>query len=137
MSDCAVWKTPIHTSSRTLSTAADCQLARNRGGASASSHLNMCPSVFSRNKVHHHQGLPSICLILQADKTHLIPLLNHSSIPLLFHRVLLRLSASNFHSLSLYSRKHSPTSSPPPSRFTPFLVLSLFLLVCPWLHDAC
>lgn len=38
MSDCTVWKTPIHTSDHTLSTAADCQLVRNCGGATASLH---------------------------------------------------------------------------------------------------
>lgn len=87
------------------------ELWRSNCFLTCSTHLNMCPSVFCAAS----PGITSICLILQAYKIYLlIPILNHSSFPLLFHSVLLLFSASNFHSLSLYSWKHSLTSSPPP-----------------------
>lgn len=135
----AVWRTPIHTSNHTLSTAADCQLERNSGGATTSLYaaliwtcVQVCFDVTKCTITRDYQYLP-----YSASWQNIFPYPDSNS--LLPSTAVSLCSPPVFciqFSLSLYSRKHSLTSSPPPSRFTPSLVLSLFLLVCPWLHDA-
>ncbi len=108
------------------------ELWRSNRFLTRSTHLNMCPSVFCRNKVQHHQGLPVFALFCKLTKYISSSLLPSTAVSLFFscfpHPIFT-------HSLTFFMEALTDLLSPP-SRFTPSLVLSLFLLVCPWLHDA-